>query len=43
MSKTPGSIRTPAPTVGQHTRDILVELGYAESEIEALEQAISTA
>lgn len=42
MSKTPGSIRTPAPAVGQHTRDILVELGYAESEIEALEQAIST-
>ncbi|MGE4608205.1 MAG: CaiB/BaiF CoA-transferase family protein [Myxococcota bacterium] len=42
MSKTPGSIRTPAPAVGQHTRDVLVELGYAESEIEALEQAIST-
>ena len=43
MSKTPGSIRTPAPSVGQHTRDVLIDLGYAESELEALEQAISTA
>ncbi len=42
MSKTPGSLRTPAPKVGQDTRDILVELGYAESELDALEQAIST-
>ncbi len=42
MSKTPGSIRTPAPAIGQHTREVLVELGYAESELEALEQAIST-
>ena len=43
MSRTPGSIRTPAPAVGQHTRDVLIELGYAESELEALERAISTA
>ncbi len=42
MSKTPGSIRTPAPAVGQNTRDVLVELGYSESEIDALEQTIST-
>jgi crotonobetainyl-CoA:carnitine CoA-transferase CaiB-like acyl-CoA transferase len=42
MSKTPGSIRTPAPAVGQHTGDILRELGYAQSQIEALERAIST-
>ncbi len=43
MSKTPGSIRTPAPAIGQHTRDVLAELGYPESEIDALEQVISTA
>ena len=42
LSKTPGTIRTPAPDVGQHTRDVLGELGYAESEIDALEQAITT-
>ena len=42
MSKTPGSIRTPAPAIGQNTRDVLAELGYPESEIEALERAIST-
>jgi crotonobetainyl-CoA:carnitine CoA-transferase CaiB-like acyl-CoA transferase len=43
MSKTPGRIRTAAPAVGAHTRDVLVELGYADSEIEALERTISTA
>ena len=42
MSKTPGSIRRPAPKVGQDTRDLLVELGFEESELDALEQAIST-
>jgi crotonobetainyl-CoA:carnitine CoA-transferase CaiB-like acyl-CoA transferase len=42
MSKTPGRIRTPAPTVGQDTRDVLAELDYAESEIDALEQEITT-
>ena len=42
MSKTPGSIRRPAPKVGQDTRDLLVELGFAESELDALERAIST-
>ena len=42
MSKTPGSIRRPAPKVGQDTRDLLVELGFEEPELDALEQAIST-
>ena len=43
MSKTPGSLRTPAPVVGQDTADVLRELGYAEPEIEALVETISTA
>ena len=42
MSKTPGSIRTPAPAVGQHTAELLRELGYTEAEIKPLEKAIST-
>ena len=42
MSKTPASIRRPAPAVGQDTRDVLVELGYGDLEIDELEQSIST-
>jgi crotonobetainyl-CoA:carnitine CoA-transferase CaiB-like acyl-CoA transferase len=42
MSKTPGSVRTPAPAVGGDTAAVLRELGYPESEIEALEEVIST-
>ena len=43
MSKTPGRIRRPAPAVGQDTRDVLREIGYPESEIEALERVVTTA
>ena len=43
MSKTPGRIRRPAPKVGQDTRDILVELGYGEGELDKLEGEITTA
>ncbi len=43
MSRTPGRVRTPAPAVGQHTGEVLRELGYVESEIQDLEQTISTA
>ncbi|MDB5314192.1 MAG: CoA transferase [Rhodospirillales bacterium] len=35
LSETPGAIRTPAPRLGQHTRDILAEIGLSEAEIEA--------
>ena len=38
MSKTPPSIRTAAPILGQHTEDILVSLGYSESQIASLRQ-----
>ncbi|HXH23384.1 MAG TPA: CoA transferase [Dehalococcoidia bacterium] len=36
MSKTPLAIQGPAPTFGQHAREILVELGYDQDTIDAL-------
>jgi len=39
LSRTPGAIRWPAPEHGQHTDEILGELGYAAAEIAELKQA----
>ncbi len=36
FSETPGKIWGPAPLCGQHTREILAELGYAGAEIDDL-------
>jgi formyl-CoA transferase len=36
LSETPGGVMRAAPTQGQHSREILQELGYSESKIEAL-------
>ena len=36
LSKTPGSVRRAAPTLGQHTAEVLAELGYTEAQIEDL-------
>ena len=36
LSDTPGSIRTPPPTLGQHTDAVLGELGYDQDMIVSL-------
>jgi crotonobetainyl-CoA:carnitine CoA-transferase CaiB-like acyl-CoA transferase len=36
FGRTPGNLRRPAPTYGQHTRDVLREHGYTDAEIDAL-------
>jgi crotonobetainyl-CoA:carnitine CoA-transferase CaiB-like acyl-CoA transferase len=39
LSATPASIRTPPPTLGEHTDEILAELGYDAPTITALHRA----
>ena len=39
LSDTPGSVRTPAPLLGQHTDDVLAEFGYSDADIAALRQS----
>jgi crotonobetainyl-CoA:carnitine CoA-transferase CaiB-like acyl-CoA transferase len=39
LSRTPGAVRRPAPTHGQHTDEILAEAGYSREEIEAFRRA----
>lgn len=36
FSKTPSSVDRGAPVVGQHSRDVLIEAGYDDAQIEAL-------
>ena len=38
LSETPASVRRPAPTLGQHTDEVLAEAGYDESEIARLRE-----
>jgi len=40
MSETPGSVRSPAPLLGEHTREVLRQrLALADDEIARLERA----
>jgi CoA:oxalate CoA-transferase len=36
LSETPGEINHPAPSLGQHTEELLKELGYDRQAIESL-------
>lgn len=36
LSETPGGVVRPAPLFGQHTREVLGELGYSDSDIERI-------
>jgi len=36
LSATPGNVRRGAPILGEHTREVLAELGYANAEVQAL-------
>ena len=36
FSETPGVIRWPAPPLGEHTVEVLMEVGYSETEIQAM-------
>lgn len=38
LSKSPGRVTGPAPRTGEHTRDILAEVGVLPDELEALER-----
>jgi crotonobetainyl-CoA:carnitine CoA-transferase CaiB-like acyl-CoA transferase len=38
FSETPGDVRRPAPLLGEHTREVLTELGYSAAQIDALQQ-----
>ena len=39
FSDTPGAVRTPPPTLGQHTASVLSELGCAAAQVESLRAA----
>ena len=38
LSKTPGKIKSPPPLLGEHTEEVLSDLGYSKQEIEELKK-----
>jgi crotonobetainyl-CoA:carnitine CoA-transferase CaiB-like acyl-CoA transferase len=36
LSRTPGTVHTPAPALGEHTEEVLHEAGYTVEEVGAL-------
>ncbi len=39
LSKTPLSVKSPAPELGQHTEEVLLEIGYTWDDINAMREA----
>jgi crotonobetainyl-CoA:carnitine CoA-transferase CaiB-like acyl-CoA transferase len=39
LSETPGSVRSPGPALGEHTREVLAGLGYGDEDVARLEEA----
>jgi crotonobetainyl-CoA:carnitine CoA-transferase CaiB-like acyl-CoA transferase len=39
LSRTPGAVRTASPDAGEHTDDILGELGYTTADIKELRES----
>jgi crotonobetainyl-CoA:carnitine CoA-transferase CaiB-like acyl-CoA transferase len=39
LSRTPAGIDRPAPALGEHTIEVLIEAGYSAEEVEALAES----